>query len=1207
MASFYSKIILLAAFLTCFSAYGQLSETYYYSFEGPAGGTVQTFLKTEHHIIIGGRSVNSRGFIIPAVTKIDTLGNSIWTTASIETNTTDQYGYLHKMMRADGYIYAICAPKDYPDARKELWKIDETNGTVLWKKAVLADAGREVPDHMINYDTGSILVSYKGNYDGLRYEIMLERINKVTGNTISTRLLGKPHWARAGHGLAIDSEKNIYYTIEDSLFRIHPAIADSTTWKTTYPTIGASSYLHIYVDEHDSVFAFAQQNGGSAKAIGISRNSGNLLWSVNPYTGSESWFQAMADKGGNMYIIWRHVTVGSGLYDFWSTKINKLSGNPEWNSSISITPVGAPVPLQSGAGEGAVSIDVDDNGDAYLTGYYGDANGSSENWGILKLDGQTGARLYDGTITENPLTYNDLSCGQAVCVFNNKPYFVGDLEVYHNSPKRVKPAFIALDPASGSVLRKKYIEGEATYHSEVLAIKKHTSEKTVMLIQTGRFISVEMHDSSNNVIWQTSYQKEYFLYGHNLVISPDGTIIFSARSEKYKSTTGTDSIYVFYIDTSGNTIGQQRFASAGSSFPVEMLHDDVKGTFLFYSRSGSLFCRKITSGLLSPEYNLNITYKTSQNRYTINSGANILVVGTKSSLTKIVQLDKDSLSTTDIATIPAIGSIYDVLDKDAGVVFLCGKTGTKTALLKYDLTLSDTLWSRTYTQPDEAFRCRFNEDTSALYLAGKRGLTASLSKINEATGQEEWVTWENASSPFADVPKDLIVDAYRQQVIMAGYQATVPDGVNQNVFIRRFDKHGNRLDAYIRTSGIANSKTSNMCSSILHGGKISVGGAINVPFYGNAGVMYTLDQPLFCPLTINDTSCNSYVSPSGRYVWTQSGTYQDTVTGTSSSCAHIIYTVYLTVSRKDTTLYPAVCSSYISPGGQVWSTSGIYHDTLRTVSGCDSIAYTIHLTVHDTALTSTIKAVACNDYLSPSKKYLWSESGAYQDTLHSIYGCDSIVFTIQLTIKSKFINEVTLEACDSYVSPSGRFVWSASGIYRDTIIGSDGCDSILSIDLTIGVVDISVSVTNDSLVANATEASFQWLDCGNLYASLAGDTNSLFTSATAGSFAVRVSQHGCIDTSACYSIVNSGISENDFGPRLSVFPNPTEGLLTIDLGSMYYNITTTAKDLYGQTVMRTEAHKGKVICIDIPGPSGFYFISIESKRQKPVVFKILKK
>jgi hypothetical protein len=63
------------------------------------------------------------------------------------------------------------------------------------------------------------------------------------------------------------------------------------------------------------------------------------------------------------------------------------------------------------------------------------------------------------------------------------------------------------------------------------------------------------------------------------------------------------------------------------------------------------------------------------------------------------------------------------------------------------------------------------------------------------------------------------------------------------------------------------------------------------------------------------------------------------------------------------------------------------------------------------------------------------------------------------------ITEVT---CDNYTSPSGRYTWTTSGTYKDTIPNAEGCDSVITINLTVNIVD--VSVTQDGITLTAGEA-----------------------------------------------------------------------------------------------------------------------------------------
>ena len=80
-------------------------------------------------------------------------------------------------------------------------------------------------------------------------------------------------------------------------------------------------------------------------------------------------------------------------------------------------------------------------------------------------------------------------------------------------------------------------------------------------------------------------------------------------------------------------------------------------------------------------------------------------------------------------------------------------------------------------------------------------------------------------------------------------------------------------------------------------------------------------------------------------------------------------------------------------------------------------------------------------------------------------------YVIALTVKST-TNTINVVACDNFVSTSGNYVWTQNGTYKDTILNSEGCDSIITINLTITTIDTSVSVNSPTLTANESGATY---------------------------------------------------------------------------------------------------------------------------------------
>lgn len=287
------------------------------------------------------------------------------------------------------------------------------------------------------------------------------------------------------------------------------------------------------------------------------------------------------------------------------------------------------------------------------------------------------------------------------------------------------------------------------------------------------------------------------------------------------------------------------------------------------------------------------------------------------------------------------------------------------------------------------------------------------------------------------------------------------------------------------------------------------------------------------------------------------------------------------------------CESFISPSGKYeWTSSGSYRDTLQNASGCDSIMI-IGLKIYNHTSNVMIKT-ACDSLISPSKKFTWYKSGNYTDTLQNSKGCDSTII-IGLTINNSHEDTIKEFSCDTYISPSGKYIWNTSGFYKDTLSSSTGCDSILFIDLTVHTVDTSVSITgNMSLKANALGAIYQWVDCNNSFAAISGKTHQSYTASKIGSYAVIVSQNNCTDTSSCYQLINTGIIGYRESAIFNYYPNPTNGKLFIESQTdSYIKILNTS----GQLVFKDEIkNKQKVINLQLLS-NGLYYIQFENKHR----------
>lgn len=158
------------------------------------------------------------------------------------------------------------------------------------------------------------------------------------------------------------------------------------------------------------------------------------------------------------------------------------------------------------------------------------------------------------------------------------------------------------------------------------------------------------------------------------------------------------------------------------------------------------------------------------------------------------------------------------------------------------------------------------------------------------------------------------------------------------------------------------------------------------------------------------------------------------------------------LSYCDTTVYGSAtvkaCEKYRLPSGnRTVYKSGTYKDTIRSYRGCDSV---ITLTVNMFYSTAgKLKVVTCDSFKSIINKTLvYRKSGLYQERLVNSAGCDSIL-SIDLTITNPSKKTLTYKGCGSVtLSGTGKII-SKTGIYIDTFKGWGGCDSIIVHDVKI--------------------------------------------------------------------------------------------------------------------------------------------------------------
>lgn len=193
-------------------------------------------------------------------------------------------------------------------------------------------------------------------------------------------------------------------------------------------------------------------------------------------------------------------------------------------------------------------------------------------------------------------------------------------------------------------------------------------------------------------------------------------------------------------------------------------------------------------------------------------------------------------------------------------------------------------------------------------------------------------------------------------------------------------------------------------------------------------------------------------------------------------------------------------------------------------------------------------------------------------------------------------------ACKQYMWPLNSVVYTTTGVYTETLAGGSvqGCDSVVTLNLTIDTVDASVSQNGIMLAANATALSYQWVNCPG-YTPIVGDTNQTFTATVNGDYALIITDSLCSDTSACYNIASVGMIENHLEQSIQVFPNPSKGDFSIAISILYSTAKLTLTDLTGKRLQTQTFASGQLLKLQVAAPAGVYLLLVEIEGQQAVL------
>jgi hypothetical protein len=370
--------------------------------------------------------------------------------------------------------------------------------------------------------------------------------------------------------------------------------------------------------------------------------------------------------------------------------------------------------------------------------------------------------------------------------------------------------------------------------------------------------------------------------------------------------------------------------------------------------------------------------------------------------------------------------------------------------------------------------------------------------------------------------------------------------------------------------------------------------------------------------------CDSYTMQNGTVINT-AGVYTDVFVAANGCDSAIVLTVTMQSSSTGAATYLG-CSDY-TYGDSTYTASATVLDTLVAANGCDSVV-TVTIDINSATSANTDAVTACNSYTAGDGT-VYTTSQTFTDMATNMYGCDSITL-VTLTIVNTQAAMTVVECGSEYITPSGDTL-TADGVYMDTLAMVGACDSIFTITLTFGT-NTSVEDMHSCEVAEiwngvtyTADGSYTWTGTNAAGCDSTATLNLTFGTASAPQTVMVTSEgpwtdydgniqensgvydYSYTNASGCDSTITVALTVNDIVngvnetlSNVNVYPNPTNGNVTVDLGGLT-DVSIKVTNLIGEVIYEDHKISNSTYNLYIEEAAGLYFVEISNENNKEVI------
>lgn len=738
-----------------------------------------------------------------------------------------------------------------------------------------------------------------------------------------------------------------------------------------------------------------------------------------------------------------------------------------------------------------------------------------------------------------------------------------------------------------------------------------------------------------------SYLSSIFLVKYD----PTGNVIWA------KTVSGEANSYGIIIDKNDNVI-------IGGSFYSTM--DFGSSVFLNNGGSADIFIAKFTknggliwarkAGGTETDYCLGVgvdsignIYQTGIVGYSSNSFFGSIMLTNSNSISDIYIAKYDSAGTPIWAQNidgPCTASPTSIVTDENGNSYVCG--------WYYNSSL----------------------DLYPFSLPNSGGRDAYIARYN-ANGDVVWA--QKVGGSANDFAIDLALDNLNN-LYVSGYFATNALDINgtllinygsNDIYLSKMDVSDGNFDWSKRIGGFGSDFTSTVSTD--DGGNVylvadynSSSIFVDTAEFFNAGTTnfvvakYNTNGSLLFSLTAGgnntDYIINSVVSENNLYLvgdmQSTNSAYGSTTLSSSGISDALVAKLNLNYgcsSMSSIIIDSCGLGSYTSPSGnQTYTIGGNYFDTIPNANSCDSlITISFNKKVIDTSLTINSNSFLSNEI---NATYQWFDCNTMNPITSandpSFYPTSAGNYAVEIAKWNCIANSICVnycpessstidvEVCESYTVPSGNYTYSTNGTYFDTIPNFEGCDSLITINLTIDTTSsasfYSYLNPTDSLnliIVNTSSgniASYLW-DFGDGNTSMLPYPQHTYSNVGNYQICLTVTDSNCTRTycdsssvskSAGINSINviapiiTGISSIDEENKINIYPNPSKDFVYINISNDFRNSSIELLTLLGEVIIQQNMN-ASIVKLMLPENSGVYLLRITSDKEQRII-KVIK-